>query len=374
MEYNALKQHNSDMERKKLFYAVVALLGTICTNDVNACTGITLKSKDNGVITARTIEWGESEMENLYTIVPRGYIQQSMLPNGETGGMTFSSMYGYVGLAVVEPGWVVDGMNEAGLSAGLFYFPGYGQYPEYNPNDKANTISDFQLVSWILSRFSTVDQVKSAIKNIRVTSIDPRASTAHWRVTEPSGKQIIIEFINGEAQVYDSELGVLTNSPDYPWQLRNLNNYVNLAPGTAGPIKMGPITLRAFGAGSGLLGLPGDFTPPSRFVRAAFLQTYSIQQDTSYDSVLQAFHILNNFDVPLGTEFPVGKYPVNMPSATQWTIATDMHDRIVYYHTMYNRTLRSIDINKIDFATIQFQYHPLDATKTETIIPATVEL
>ena len=137
---------------------------------------------------------------------------------------------------------------------------------------------------------------------------------------------------------------------------------------------MGPITLRAFGAGSGLLGLPGDFTPPSRFVRAAFLQTYSIEQDTSYDSVLQAFHILNNFDVPLGTEFPVGEYPVNMPSATQWTIANDMHDRIVYYHTMYNRTLRSIDINKIDFATVKFQSHPLDATKAETIIPVSIEM
>lgn len=361
------------MERKKLFSALVAVLGIVCANGADACTGITLKSKDNGIVTARTIEWGESEMENLYTIVPRGYVQQSMLPNGESGGMTFSSMYGYVGLAVVQPGWVVDGMNEAGLSAGLFYFPGYGQYPEYNPDDKANTISDFQLVSWILSRFSTVDQVKEAIKTIRVTSIDPRASTAHWRITEPSGKQIIIEFTNGVANVYDSQLGVLTNSPEYPWQMKNLNNYVNLVPGAAGPVQMGPITLRAFGAGSGLLGLPGDFTPPSRFVRAAFLQTYSIPQDTSYDAALQAFHILNNFDVPLGTEFPEGKYPVNMPSATQWTIATDTHDRIVYYHTMYNRTLRSIDLNKIDFANVSFQSQPLDPTKSETIIPIEIK-
>lgn len=362
------------MDGKKIISAFVAVLGTICMSKADACTGITLKSKDDGVVTARTIEWGESEMENLYTIVPRGYIQQSMLPDGETGGMAFSSMYGYVGLAVVKPEWVVDGMNEAGLSAGLFYFPGYGQYPEYNPDDKANTISDFQLVSWILSRFSTVDQVKAAIKNIRVTSIDPRASTAHWRVTEPSGKQIIIEIVNGKANVYDSELGVLTNSPEYPWQLKNLNNYVNLAPGTAGPVQMGAVKLQAFGAGSGFLGLPGDFTPPSRFVRASFLQTYSIKQDTSYDSVLEAFHILNNFDVPIGTEFPVDKYPVNMPSATQWTIATDMHDRIVYYHTMYNRVIRSIDMNKIDFATVPFQSYPLDETKTETIIPARVDM
>ncbi len=360
------------MGKREIFSALAVIIGITCATGADACTGITLKSNDNGVVTARTIEWGESEMENMYTIVPRGYVQQSMLPGGEVGGMTFSSMYGYVGLAVVEPGWVVDGMNEAGLSAGLFYFPGYGEYPEYDPNAKSNTISDFQLVSWILSRFSTVDQVKSAIQNIRVTSIDPRASTAHWRVTEPSGKQIIIEFVDGRPNVYDSELGVLTNSPEYPWQLKNLNNYVNLIPGTAGPVKIGALTLRAFGAGSGFLGLPGDFTPPSRFVRATFLQTYSIPQNTSYDAVLQAFHILNNFDVPLGTEYPVGRAPVNMPSATQWTIATDMHDMTVYYHTMYNRTLRSIDLKNIDFANIQFQSHPLDATKSETIIPAQI--
>lgn len=360
------------MKKREKLSTLAIIIGCICTSGANACTGITLESDDGGVVTARTIEWGESEMDNMYTIVPRNYVQQSMLPNGETGGMAFSTMYGYVGLAVVEPGWVVDGMNEAGLSAGLFYFPGYGQYPEYDPEKRANTISDFQLVSWILSRFSTVDQVKKAIQDIRVVSIDPRASTAHWRVTEPSGKQIIIEFVDGKPNVYDSELGVLTNSPEYPWQLKNLNNYVNLIPGTAGPVQFGPITLRAFGAGSGLLGLPGDFTPPSRFVRASFLQNYSIKQDTAYDAVMQAFHILNNFDVPLGTEFPVGHAPVNMPSATQWTVATDMRNRVVYYHTMYNRTIREINLGNIDFATIQFQSHPLDSIKAETVIPVLI--
>lgn len=360
------------MRKREIISALAALIGIIGAKVAYACTGITLKSDDGGVVAARTIEWGESEMDNMYTIVPRNYTQQSMLPGGETGGMTFTSMYGYVGLAVVEPGWVVDGMNEAGLSAGLFYFPGYGEYPEYNPDDASNTISDFQLVSWILSRFSTVDQVRDAIKSVRVTSIDPRASTAHWRVTEPSGKQIIIEIVDGKPNVYDSELGVLANSPEYPWHLKNLNNYVNLIPGTAGPVKMGPITLRAFGSGSGFLGLPGDFTPPSRFVRATFLQTYSIPQATAFDSAMQAFHILNNFDVPLGTEFPVGAAPVNMPSATQWTIANDMRNRVIYYHTMYNRTIRSIDLGQIDFATIKFQSHPLDTVRAETIIPVQI--
>lgn len=360
------------MEKRKIFSALLVALGLISANGADACTGITLKAKDDGVVVARTIEWAESEMDNMYVIVPRGHAQRSMLPDGSSDGLEFSSLYGYVGLAVVDPQMVVDGTNEAGLSAALFYFPGYGQYPSYDQNDKARSLSDFQLVSWILSRFSTIDQVKAAINDIRLINVDPRAATAHWRITEPSGRQVVLEYIDGQPHFYENELGVLTNSPGFPWQQTNLNNYVNLIPGTAGPVKMGGITLSAFGAGSGFLGLPGDFTPPSRFVRASFLQSYSLPQDTSYDAAMQAFHLLNNFDVPLGVQFAVGKAPVDMPSATQWTIATDLKDRMIYYHTMYNRTLRSIDMDKIDFANVEYQSHPLDTTRQETIIPVQI--
>jgi penicillin V acylase-like amidase (Ntn superfamily) len=134
--------------------------------------------------------------------------------------------------------------------------------------------------------------------------------------------------------------------------MTNLNNYVNLHPGTAGPTPFGPITLRAFGSGSGMRGLPGDFTPPSRFVRAAFLKTFALEQDTGEKSIEQAFHILNNVDIPSGVQFAVGKSPTDMPAATQWTIATDLKNKIIYYHTMYNRTIRNLDMNKIDFATV----------------------
>ena len=88
---------------------------------------------------------------------------------------------------------------------------------------------------------------------------------------------------------------------------------------------------------------------------------------------MQSFHILNNFDVPLGVQFPVGKAPNNMPAATQWTISTDLTNRTIYYHTMYNRTIRRIEMDKIDFANIQFQYHPLDEEKTQTIMNATID-
>ena len=263
--------------------------------------------------------------------------------------------------------------DEAGLSAALFYFPNYGEYKPYNESDKDISLADFQVVSWILSRFSTIDQVKAAINDVRIINIDPSASTVHWRITEPSGRQVVLEIVDGVPNFYENEIGVLTNSPGFQWHMTNLNNYVNLHPGGAGPSKFGPINLRAFGSGAGFLGLPGDFTPPSRFVRAAFLKTYSLEQPTAMDTIQQSFHILNNFDVPLGVQFAVGTAPNNMPSATQWTVATDLQNMVIYYHTMYNRTIRSIDMKSIDFTSVPFQYHALDEAKRQTIIPVKID-
>lgn len=358
---------------KKQLYIPAILCMALFQYDAPACTGITLKAKDNSVVVGRTLDWSGEEMSSMYVIVPRNYTQRSLLPDGSNDGLEFTSTYGYVGLSVEDAQFIIDGTNEAGLSAGLFYFPKYGKYQEYNQNEKSKTLADFQLVSWILSQFSSIDEVKAAIQNVRIVNIDSRADTVHWRITDSNGRQVILEIVDGVPNFYDSELGVLTNSPSYPWHLTNLNNYVNLMPGTAGPTKLGAITLRAFGAGSGFLGLPGDFTPPSRFVRAAFLQSYSLQQNNGYESAMHAFQILNNFDVPLGVQFAVGTAPNNMPAATQWTIATDIKDRIIYYHTMYNRTLRSIDMTKIDFATVPYQSHPLDSVQRQTIVPVQID-
>ena len=358
------------MKQHKLALTIACCIAL--SQNTHACTGITLKSRTNDVIVARTMDWSGEEMNNLYVIIPRDHEQQSLLPDGTTDGLAFKALYGYAGLAAQQPEFIIDGTNEAGLSAALFYFPNYGKYQPYNENNKDISLADFQVVSWILSRFSSIDQVKEAINNVRIINIDPTASTVHWRITEPSGRQVVLEIIDGIPQFYENEIGVLTNSPGFEWQMTNLNNFVNLHPGGAGPTTFGPITLRAFGSGSGFRGLPGDFTPPSRFVRAAFLKTYSLPQDGAYNTMQQAFHILNNFDVPLGVQFAVGTAPHNMPAATQWTIATDLANRVIYYHTMYNRAIRSLDIGKIDFATVPFQYHALDDAKRQTIIPVTV--
>ena len=357
----------------KVKFWMFLAMGVALAGGADACTGITLKSRDGATVVARTMDWSRVENNSMYVIVPRGYEMQSRLPDGTMDGLEFISLYGYAGLAAEQPEFIIDGTNEAGLSAALFYFPNYGEYEKYNEADKDISLADFQVVSWILSRFSTIDQVKAAINDVRIINVDPSASTVHWRITEPNGRQVVLEIVDGVPNFYENEIGVLTNSPGFPWQTTNLNNYVNLHPGGAGPTEFGDVTLRSFGSGSGFLGLPGDFTPPSRFVRAAFLKTYSLQQPTAYDTTQQAFHILNNFDVPLGVQFPVGRVPNNMPSATQWTVATDLKNMVIYYHTMYNRTVRSLDMKSIDFTTVPFQFHSLDVAKRQTIVPVKID-
>ena len=348
-----------------LLFATAALLLSFPTS---ACTGITLKSKDGHTVVARTIEWGGSDLNSQYVIVPRGYRQQSLLPGGQTDGMTFDARYGYVGLAVEQEQFVAEGLNEAGLSAGLFYFPAYGEYETYDPAEKASTVADLQVVAWLLGECATVDEVKAAVKKVHVVQIDPRASTVHWRFTDRTGRQIVLEIVNGgELRFYENTLGVLTNSPDLPWHLTNLNNYVNLFPGPAPAQQLGSMELKQFGAGSGFLGLPGDVTPPSRFVRAAFYQTSAPQQDAAGKTVLQGFQILNNFDIPVGIEFAGGKVPADIPSATQWTSATDMMGGCIYFRTMYDSRIRCIDLNGIDFSQTRYQAVAMDTVRQQPV-------
>lgn len=350
------------------------LAGTLAVpHPANACTGITLKSKDGTTVVARTIEWAGSNLNSQYVVVPRGYVQRSYTPDGGTNGMRFTARYGYVGFAVEQKEFIAEGMNEVGLSAGLFYFPGFGEYQPYDPAAKDRSIADLQLVAFLLGECSTVEEVKAKVSEVRITNVDPRSATVHWRFADVSGRQLVLEVVGGVSRFYENKLGVLTNSPGFEWHLTNLNNYVNLFPGSAPVHPFGDIELTPLGGGSGLLGLPGDFTPPSRFVRAAFFQATAPQRATAFESVLQCFHILNNFDIPIGAQFADGETPPDIPSATQWTAATDMAHRMLYYRTMYNSTIRSIDLRSIDFSKVRYQAMPLDTQKMQAVEAIVVE-
>lgn len=351
---------------------LLAAIGLQSQVSMDACTGITLKSRDGAVVAARTIEWAESVMNAMYVVVPRHQELQSLTPSG-MDGMKFRTKYGFAGVAVERKEFMVEGVNEKGLSAGLFYFPGYGKYPPYDPSQKERSLADFQLVSYVLGECETVDEVKEKLRHVRVTHADPRSSTVHWRFTEPSGRQAVLEIVDETMHFYDNPLGVLTNSPGLEWHWTNLNNYINLQPGTPPEEDGALLRLKPFGAGSGLLGLPGDFTPPSRFVRAAFFQLTSPQQPSAQESIFQAFHILNNFDIPAGTEQPWGKASADVPSATQFTVATDTRNRILYYRTMYNGNIRSIDLKTVRFDEIGYYSMPLDEMMRQPVEPVGIK-
>jgi choloylglycine hydrolase len=352
---------------KRFLILLCLLTGTFFAQRTFACSGITLHTVDNHPVAARTIEWAATPLTTMYVVVPRGQVQQSFLPDGTMAGHQFTAKYGYVGIAVENDAFVMEGINEAGLSAGLFYFPQYGEYQPYDPQKKEQSVSDMQLVAWILSNFSSINSLKAGIEDIRVIATDPRASTVHWRITESSGRQVVLEIVNQQLRFHENPLGVITNSPDFQWHITNLNNYVNLSAGSINHRQVGALHLNAFGGGSGLHGLPGDMTPPSRFIRAAFFQSTAPRLGDEDATVVQAFHLLNNFDIPVGIQFADPREVPNMPSATQVTIASDLSNLRLYYRTMYDASIRCIDLKDINFKRVKFQSAPLDMDKRQPI-------
>ena len=354
------------MKRSILMTFVIAAALSV-TVDADACTGISLRASDGSNVVARTVEWAATPMQCGYVVVPRGHVQQSYTPTG-LNGMKYKANYGYVGIYTEYEPFVVEGVNEAGLNVGLFFFPNYGEYAAYNPNDNDETVCDMQFVSWALSQFATIDQVKAGVSKIDLVTLDHKIGAVHWRITEPNGKMVVLEVVDGTPHFYDNDLGVITNAPGFEWHMTNLNNYINLVPGSApdNTIKSG-VTLQPLGHGSGMLGLPGDFTSPSRFVRATFFQTTAPVWATGFDTVVQAFHILNNFDIPIGSQHVRADIPKGLPSATQFTAATDQKNMKFYYRTAWNSNIRCIDLKDVDFAKIKYQSHPLDAQQVQPI-------
>ena len=354
------------MKRLMLLCATVAMTAIFAIPS-DACTGISLAANDGSRVVARTVEWAATPMQCGYMVCPRGHTFQSYTPTG-ANGMKYTSVDGFVGIYTEYEPFVVEGVNEAGLSAGLFFFPNYGDYAPYVEANNDKTLCDMQFVSWVLSQFSSIDQVKAAIRNVNVVTLSNKIGAVHWRIVEPDGRMVVMEIVNGVPQFYENQLGVITNAPGFQWHMTNLNNYINLEPGSAqdNTIKSG-ITLQPLGHGSGMLGLPGDFTSPSRFVRATFFQTTAPVWDTGFDSVVQAFHILNNFDIPIGSQHVRADIPKGLPSATQVTTATDQHALRFYYRTAWNSSIRCIDLKTIDFEKVKFISEPLDKVNIQPV-------
>ncbi len=365
------------MKTKVKLLSCAALSCTLAyTPAAYACTGIAIHTQDNTRLHARTIEWSGGNLNSKLVIMPRNHSNTSLTPEGKNG-KTWHNKYGAVGASTVEPEFVAEGVNEKGLNAGIFYFSHYGSLTPYHKKQAKKSVCDGELVRYILTNFATVDEALKGLEKIEIIPIGKQDrnghyATGHWRIGDASGRSVVLEITNrGERHVYENTVGVITNSPEFPWHLTNLNNYVHLTGGMAEDQKIGGLELFPFGGGSNLTGLPGDLTPPSRFVRAFFWLHTAAQPTDTYGAVTQAFHILNNFDIPLGAEYTAGQKIPDMPSGTQWTAVSDMTHPAFYYRTMYNSAIRKIDLTKIDFNTVPYTVTDLDETPRETFYERT---
>jgi choloylglycine hydrolase len=340
-----------------------------------ACTGIALTAGDGAVVFGRTLEWGAFDLKSRLVVVPRGYEFTSKTPDGNTG-MRWRGQYGVVGLDALEKDHLVEEMNEQGLSAGAFYLPGFTQYQPYEWARKNQSLGPLDVVQYILTQFATVAEVRAALQQVDVVPVSEPAlgfpPPLHFIVTEPGGKSIVIEYLQGKLSVFDSPLRVITNAPSYDWHMTNLRNFVNLSATALPGLKMEELDFAPLGAGSGLIGLPGDFTPPSRFVRAvAFSQTARPTLDGP-ETVYEVLRILDNFNLGLGSAEGSdlnNAETAGMRSATVWTTVSDTRNRVLYYHTQHNRRLRSVDLKKIDFSrsTGDLRRYPLDKSKSQDV-------
>ncbi len=281
--------------------------------------------------------------------------------------------YGFVSLTAYGQPYGPDGLNEKGLYVGVYYLPGFAEYAVYDKAKASNSMSVGDLMQWMLSSFKTVEEVTDHLKEVIVVGVKNKEFGGadlpfHFKVVDPSGKSKIIEIVNnGEIKIYEPYLGVITNSPTYDWHILNQRNYLNLTTTPSAPKTFGDYSLVANGSGSGLIGLPGDFTPPSRFVRAAAFTATCRPLATSFDAVFESFRILDNFNIPIGAHIPKKYLPENVVSATQVTSSSDLKEKVYYYHTMWNRQVRKIDLKKINFSTIKEQIIDDDASKMNAI-------
>lgn len=337
-----------------------------------ACTGFQLKAQDGSYVNGRSVEFGINLLLSA-VVVPRNLELSGTLPNGQSG-LKYKTKYAAVGGSTYGTTTIMDGLNEKGLTAAVFYFPDDATYSEITAENQKKALSPTEFNAWILSQFQTVEEVKVALNDVVIAPTTPKGWPSlppfHYIVYDKSGKSIVIEPIDGKLNVYDNPLGVLTNSPRFDWQMTNLSNYANLSPYNVNELTLNKTIFKPFGQGSGMLGLPGDFTPPSRFVRAAFFSTNAIPSNNAQESVFQAFHILNQFDIPRG----VVRSKANNKTDSEYTLATivkDPQNLRYYFKTFEDQNIKMIDLNAFDLNADNVKFMSMQGQQTVEDISAT---
>ncbi|AUC14064.1 hypothetical protein BTO06_02320 [Tenacibaculum sp. SZ-18] len=362
-----------------LFFSVLVHLSfTVNLNnkkELPECTGITLKSKNGAFIQARTMEWGAYDMQPELLVYPRNYTYRTELQD-KIIGMTWVGKYGFVGINALQDPRVADGLNEKGLAVSVLYLPRYASYQSFIKDKADSSITPGEMALLLLSSCKTTQDVRDLLRKVRVVpkpekEIGGITAPLHYMVSDKDGNSIIIEYTNEQLHIYDNSVGVLTNSPDYPWHLTNLKNYISIGVEEISPVKIGTLEITPTGAGSGMLGLPGDYTPPSRFVRATAMRNSVTALENGERAISEAFRILNNFDIPIGTMGT--KHDPSILGDTQYTTAADTKSLKYYYRTMNNHRIRVLDLKTIDFERKRLVRRNLDVSKAQDYKTITID-
>ena len=314
-----------------------------------SCTGIIIKTKNGVTIPARTMEFG-FDIKSKLLIIPKGSDITFLSFVDGKDGYKMKAKYGFAGMIAVEKNIVVDGVNEAGLYLGCFYFSGDAQYEKLTSSNQSSAVSSEELGNYVLGSFATIDEVIEGLKKITVVGsfIDVIQGEApfHYAVTDATGRSVVIEYTKEGLQVHENTVNAVCNNPTYDWHLTNLRNYVNLTPNNRQGFNVNNEKIKGMGQGTGMLGMPGDYTSPSRFIRAAAFANTALPSANEEEGIFRAFHTLNAFDIPKGAIRDSATKDAHT-DYTVWTSAVDTRNKMYYYKTYKNQAVKKLDLLEI---------------------------
>lgn len=326
-----------------------------------ACTDFVVEAQDGSLINGRSLEFG-LDLNSKIRLFPKNQQMRSLAPN-QKPGLTWVTKYGYIGVNCLNLNFSFDGMNEAGLSFGYLWLPNITEYPTVSAEEMSQALDFTDFCAWVLGNFSTVNEVKEALKEVRIWGhpVPPIGmAPVHAAIHDAKGDNIVVEFINGEMKVYDNPISILTNAPSFDWQIANLQNYLNLGPNNPDPITFRDVNIQVPGQGGGFLGMPGDFSPASRFVKIFTLLRLSQNVAKGIDGVNLAEHLLNSVDIPVGVIRDPGK---ESGDYTQWIVVKDMTQKVFYFRSYGDLVLKKIDMKRINFSKVNKNSLSIDLKK-----------
>lgn len=313
------------------------------------CTAATYKSKD--FYFGRTLDYEFSYQETV-TVTPRNFpFHFRMAGNLETH-------YAMIGMATVAGDYPLyyDATNEKGLSMAGLNFPGNADYkPEETGKDN---VAPFEFIPWILGQCETVKDARKLLARLNLVNINfsdafPLAML-HWIISDRE-ESITVESMKEGLRVYDNPVGVLTNNPPFDYQLFNLNNYLRVSTETPDNSFARDLALEPYSRGMGGMGLPGDLSSASRFVKVAFTKMNSFSGESESESISQFFHILGSVAQQRGcVHLGEGKYEI-----TIYTSCCNTDKGIYYYTTYENSQISGVDMYKEDLDGIKPVSYPL---------------